>query len=378
MFRFLLPLLAVGIFSCTAESDSPTQDTVAVTEKVDLRYATNFSVEKRGALTILSIGKAWNGASEQFRYVLYPREQHAPKGFPKAQLIPVPIQKLACTGTAHVAMLDLLGVSHKITGLSDSKYIYNPEILQKVKSKEIVPLGNDNALDYEKIIRLQPEVVFSYSIGRNQHYKKIQDLGIPVVMVSEFMEANPLGQLEWIRFLSYFFDKEVYAKEKCQQIFQNYHQLQQQVDSLQLASPRVLTGSAMEGSWYIAGGKSYMAQFIEDAGGQYIWADEGSKAGVAIDFEAVLAKAQSADIWLNVGRASDLASLGQSDPRYKVFEAYQNGAVYNYTARISPQGGYDFFESAKVRPDLVLKDLVHIFYPQLLPQHQGYYYQQLE
>jgi iron complex transport system substrate-binding protein len=67
-----------------------------------------------------------------------------------------------------------------------------------------------------------------------------------------------------------------------------------------------------------------------------------------------------------------------ADSRYTAFKAFKNSKIYSYTARISENGGYDFYESAIVRPDLVLADLIKILYPEKLPEHKLYYYEQLK
>ena len=80
---------------------------------------------------------------------------------------------------------------------------------------------------------------------------------------------------------------------------------------------------------------------------------------------------------MNVGFASDLDSLLAMDTRYAEFKAFAQGSVYNYNARVTDAGGSDYFESGVANPDIILKDLIRIFYPDLLPEHALYYYQQL-
>ena len=121
-----------------------------------------------------------------------------------------------------------------------------------------------------------------------------------------------------------------------------------------------------------------MAKFIQDAGGNYIWQDNDQTGALGLDFETVLDKAQAANIWLNVILADSRNDLAAADERYRNFEAFQHNQVYSYTARISENGGYDFFESALVRPDVVLQDLIRIFHPETLPNHDLYYYKKLE
>ena len=40
-------------------------------------------------------------------------------------------------------------------------------------------------------------------------------------------------------------------------------------------------------------------------------------------------------------------------------------------------GGSDYFETAVVRPDLVLADLVSVLHPEVLPNHQTFWYRRI-
>jgi iron complex transport system substrate-binding protein len=142
--------------------------------------------------------------------------------------------------------------------------------------------------------------------------------------------------------------------------------------------PKVLVGMAQEGSWFLPGAKSYTAQFIEDAGAIYPWSDNTEKGGIPIDFESVLFKGQNADIWINAVLAKNKKDLLSSDSRYAAFKAFKNSEIYSYTARISDNGGYDFYESAIVHPELVLADLIKIFHPKKFPEHKLYYYEKMK
>jgi iron complex transport system substrate-binding protein len=41
-------------------------------------------------------------------------------------------------------------------------------------------------------------------------------------------------------------------------------------------------------------------------------------------------------------------------------------------------GGNDFFESGVINPHLILKDMIKIFHPDLLTDHQLHYYMKLK
>jgi len=114
-----------------------------------------------------------------------------------------------------------------------------------------------------------------------------------------------------------------------------------------------MVGMGFSGNWYVPGGASYVANHISDAGGTYIWQENKDKSSLQLDFETVYEKAQD-------------------------FKALKNNELYNGSRRVSPRGGYDIYESAVVQPDVVLKDLIKAFHPELLPEHAFFYYEKLD
>ncbi|HTL89740.1 MAG TPA: ABC transporter substrate-binding protein, partial [Leptolyngbya sp.] len=73
-----------------------------------------------------------------------------------------------------------------------------------------------------------------------------------------------------------------------------------------------------------------------------------------------------------------LQDVVASDDRYLGFAAVRSGKLFTPTARVSKTGGNDYWESGMANPDVVLADLVRIFHPELLPNHQLVYYRQLK
>ena len=375
LFNILFFLFLCSSFSCSSKIEKGNAENSIQADTIRAAFAKNFTVVIKGDLTILTIGEAWRDSKEKFQYVLYPKGSKAPNGFENAVKIAVPVERVICTGTSQIAFLDFIGATDKIAAISDSKYVFNEKIHKRIKTGNLAELGNDQGLNYEKALSINPELVFAFSFGRTQSHKKFEELGIPVVMISEFMEDNPLGRAEWVVFMSYFFGKSDFAQKEFNKIAKKYLEIQQMSrDIPNEQKPKVLVGMAQEGSWYVPGGKSYTAQFIADAGGNYLWAQNNEKGGIPIDFESVLYKGLDADVWLNVVLARDKKQLYGADSRYASFKAFKNSSIYSYTARISENGGYDFYESGIVRPDLVLADLIKIFHPQKLPEQDLYYY----
>ena len=102
-----------------------------------------------------------------------------------------------------------------------------------------------------------------------------------------------------------------------------------------------------------------------------------SSGWLELSFETVLDRAREAQFWIGVASINTRAELMAQDVRYELFEAYQKKRIYNYNKRIGNNGGFDFFESAYARPDLVLADLIRILHPELLPNHTTYYFKKI-
>ena len=86
----------------------------------------------------------------------------------------------------------------------------------------------------------------------------------------------------------------------------------------------------------------------------------------------ICAAAAAALFALNA-QAADLADLRRRFPKFADARCVRTGYVYNCDRRINPSGGNDFWESGVVRPDLVLRDLVKIFHPELVDDEFVYY-----
>jgi iron complex transport system substrate-binding protein len=85
-----------------------------------------------------------------------------------------------------------------------------------------------------------------------------------------------------------------------------------------------------------------------------------------------------ADYWLHPNSINTLDELQRNDPRYATIPAFRQHRVFNNSLRSTPQGGSDFWESGVVRPHIILRDVISILHPDLLPEHRLVYYKQLQ
>jgi iron complex transport system substrate-binding protein len=348
-------------------------------EKATLTHTDGFTVEYFNSYKVITVATPWPGAIEAEQYVLVQCGAPAPDGFDAAQLIEVPVQTIATMSTSYLPFLDAYGLLDRLVAMDDATWVNNPTVAQRAADGEITQIGYGASVNVEQMIELQPDLTMTYGSGSPDYdaHPVLLNAGLKVVVNAEWLETSPLGRAEWGKFIALFFNQEATAEALFTETAARYDELKAQAAAV-TSKPTVLTDSEYQGSWYVAGGRSFTAQFLADAGAAYLWADDESTGSIPLAFEAVFDTAAEADYWLNAGFVSSLAELQAADERYGEFAAFQEGNVWNNNKRQNANGGNDYYESAVAHPDVVLADLIAIFHPDLLPGHEFVYYQQLQ
>ncbi|WP_149276098.1 ABC transporter substrate-binding protein [Pareuzebyella sediminis] len=377
----------IGIFlilstACKQNHDKATHPDVAKTTPYDISYAQGFSIEKSASgVSIVHLKSPWPNADTSFSYALVPREKLATITLNKDAydaIIPVPVKSIVATSTTHIPALEALGVSDKLVGFPNTDFISSKTTRQRIDKGLVAELGNNETINSEIVLELHPELFVGFGINdENRAYKTIKKAKIPVVYNGDWIEESPLGKAEWIKFFAVFFGKE----KEADSIFKNIALSYQKVKNLAVRAkekPSVLTGGLYKDVWHVAGGKSWMAEFIKDAKGDYLWSASEKTGGIALSMESVLDKAKTADYWLNPSMLTSYEDMIAANRHYTQFEAYKKQHVYTNTLAKGPTGGLMFYEQAPQRPDLVLRDLVHIFHNELLPDHRLIFFKPLK
>ena len=355
---------------------------VGSTLPITIRYAKGFTLAYQGNYKILTVTQPWADAEQAFTYVLIPRGAEIPAEVGNALVIEVPVRSFVAMSTTYYPFLENIGKLDRLVAVDDATYIYNPIVREKAAMGEIAVVGGGMggpSANVERLLELDPDVIMTSASGIPELdvHPKLQEVGLPVVINGDYLEQTPLGRAEWGIFIAAFFDQEQEASQQFDALVQRYEEVSALAANVQ-ERVTVFTNTDYQGTWYVPAGESYAAILIKDAGADYLWADEPGTGALPLSFETVFERAKDADFWLNPGFAASLQDLLAMDARYAEFEAFQTGNVFNYNARVSEAGGMDYFESGVANPDVILKDLIKIFYPELLPEHTLFYYQQLK
>jgi cobalamin transport system substrate-binding protein len=343
------------------------------------QYATGFSFEQHEEFTLVTVTTPWQAATREDvkRYILYPRGSRPPSGYDDALAIETPVRSVITMSTTFLPHLEQLGVVESLVGHDALSWVYSPAVRARGEAGLVTEVGSGNMVDVEQALALAPDVVFTNSYGGDwDAHPALERAGLPTVISGDWVEQSPLGRAEWILFTALFYDKLEIAEQLFGEIERSYLALSRLAGSVP-ERPTVLINAPYQGTWSVSGGDSYAAQFISDAGGEYVWAEDGTAGALFLDFETVFAEAGTADIWINPGVWSSLAQGRAEDRRFERFTAFVDGMVFNNNGRVSEGGGIDYFESGAANPHVVLKDLIWAFHPELVPGYQPFYYQQL-
>ena len=336
--------------------NKPTDRLHETVSSQSMDYATKFNIQADH----LRVMEPWPGSSSAIEY----RFENIP-------------QRVVVTSTTHLPYLELLGLEDKLVGFVGANNIYSEKIYNRLKSGKIIEVGINGKINLELLLASQPDLVIAFDLGgESSTLDKIVEAGIPIVYNSDFLEETALGRAEWIKFFGYIFDESNLADSIFTGMVERYQYLKNLTQNV-TERPSVFSGVVYGDTWFLPGGKNWSAQFIKDAGGTYVWEDNLSSGWLELSFETVLDRAREARFWIGVASINTRTELMAQDTRYELFEAYQEQRIYNYNKRIGNNGGFDFFESAYARPDLVLADLIRILHPELLPDHPTYYFQKI-
>lgn len=372
---FILLSAATFLISCA----SNTTGIDAYTETLyKPSYASGFEIvgaEGRQS-TLLKVFNPWQGAENTETTLFIVRNgEKIPAGF-TGQVVKAGARRIVCLSSTYVAMLDALGQVDRVVGVSGRNYISNKYVTTHPEA--VADIGFDGNIDYELLLAQRPDLVLLFGVsGASGMESKLLEMGIPFCYIGEYLEESPLGKAEWLVAVAELAGEREAGETLFRAIPERYEALRERAAAAAGPQPKVMINTPYGDSWFMASTRSYLARLIADSGGDYIYRRNTSNRSLPIDLEEAYLLTAEADVWLNVGNIPTLGELRTRYPKFADVRCVRQGAVYNCDRRITPAGGNDYWESGVVRPDLVLRDLIRIFHPELVSE-DFYYYRQVE
>ena len=372
-----IALLFLFFISCKEQKD----DTILTNHSkfsTSIKYAKGFDIAYRDGYKVITVKNIWPGSEKEFRYALvkkgHPLEM--PESFD--EIITIPINEIVVTSTTHIPSLEMLEVDTTLVGFPSLDYISSQQTRMRINQGLIKELGKNEDLNTESLLDLNPDVIVGFAIdNHDKTLKTIKKTGIPLVYNGDWTESSPLAKAEWIKFFAAFYDKDTLANRLFSNIENEYLNAKKIAFNAK-SKPTVLSGAMYKDIWYLPQGKSWAAQFIADANGDYLWKETKGTGSHSLSLESVLEKAEHAEIWIGPSYYTNLVQLKKAHAVYQYFDSFKNKKVYSFTNKVGETGGLIYFELAPNRPDIVLKDIIKILHPELLPNHKFYFFDQLK
>ncbi len=366
----LISYLLLFVWACQpAQRENPTSNVEG--REITVKYAKGFNIIDYKDYVEVTIYRPYPGATEPLIYRL--------SRIPTATgAIDIPIDRLVCTSTTHLPALTMLDVATSLVGFPGTDYISDSIQWQRAMSGDLLELGTTSQLDIEQLVALEPDLVMAFSMGsETKQLDKLNELGVEVLYNGDYLEESILGRAEWVKVIGALYDQLDDADSIFNEIEKKYFDLKDKVTNI-TSPPSVLNGLMYGDAWFMPGGQNWGAQVVQEAGGEYLWAEDSSSGWIEVSFESVIDKAQNADFWIGIAHLESLDALSGADKRYEQFAPFSTGNVFSYGVKRGPGGGITYLELGYARPDIVLADMIKIIHPDLLPDHELYFYGQLK
>lgn len=335
----------------------------------DIQYASGLSIYKYNGYSVVKVTNPWPDANRDFTYILQEKNAVVPDSLHQYTTIPVPLKSIVVTSTTNIPFLEMLGVENKLVGFPHTDYVSSPKTRALIDQGIVKNVGQNERLNMEKLIDLSPELIVTFGVDNNNPMiKNLEKSGLKVMIQGDWMEQSPLGKAEWLKLYAALFGKEKEAKQLFETIVKEYETAKTSVKNKK-AKATVLYGNMYQDQWFVAKGNSWVAQFLKDAKANYLWANEKGTGSLPLTFEKVLEKAKNADVWIAAGTFKTLNDLSANNPHYTQFDAFGKKNVYTFESKLGATGGTIYYELGPSRPDLILKDYIKIFHPELLPNY---------
>lgn len=348
--RLVLLFLISSIVLAGCSNETPQAQTLKDWEKIPLKYSKNFQLFKKGDSFMLKI-----------------IDPDTKKPVRSIEINPGESERVICLTATVTGMFCELNKREHIIGVTAENQLYDSTLKKLFSKGRIQEFGDFTQLSLERIVKASPDLIlYNYVNNEFPHQKKLERLGVKVIVVNDWLEAHPLAKAEWIKVVGAMTGKYDEASGRFNEIEKRYLSFAKSVDSIS-EKPTIISGNLIGDQWYTPSGENYFGILIADAGGDYVYKESTGPKSLSLTLEQILEDNQETEIWLNPGVPTKKQLL-QLNPHSRLLKASEN-SVYCYSG-----SNNKFWEQSASRPDLMLEDLIHVFHPELDPHYNFHYY----
>lgn len=339
----------------------------------EVRYAVGFTLQRKGDVVRIAV----KGDSLHTQATYYLVKDSATDVPTDGKKVLVPIKRMVSTSTTHYEPIVMLGELQSLVGICNPERTYNPAVRQAFAEQKIANLGDNYTINRERLLEVNPNAILtSRYAAADQATDALEQSGHLLLFNQEWQEHTLLGRAEWLKFIAAFYGKLPLADSLFTVTVENYSILQEKAGKAS-NKPKIMSGCGFHGTWYVPGGASYMADLYRSAGGDYIYSTDTHTGSLPINLETVLTDFSNAEYWFGV-QEKTIAEVLAVEPRVADMKPVKSGLIYNYNKRRGENGSTDFWEGAVSHPDWLLADVIAVLHPDILPNHQFIYLEQVK
>lgn len=331
-------LSAVGITfviltACGNHNNETAVQDKKATEKMELKYAEQFSVEYYDDNTsLISI-------NDGRQYLIVPPETDVPEDVSDSvTVIKQPVENIYTAASSAVDLINETDSFDKIYAVSTARKDWAlPYMQEALDSGQILYAGKYSSPDYEMLLTgncgLAIESTMIYHSP--EIMEQLENQGIPVIVERSSYESHPLGRMEWIKLYGLILGKE----KEAEQFFNEKSEI---IDDIQsdgnTGKTAIFFYITSNGSVNVRKTGDYISKMIELAGGNYILdseslnVKENALSTMNMQFETFYALAKDADyiIYNSTvdGELKNIDQLIEKNTLLSDFKAVKNNNVW--------------------------------------------------
>ena len=372
--RLALPLccLALAASACDREggkAESPGADPVAGARPAFLRIG-EFSVHHVSDTRT----EVRDGAGRTL--TLIPHGAPLPPDCDPKRVVRVPVKRVAAYGYFDVATLRVLGVMHEVlAGVTVPEEEWagcGADIAQAMKEGRIAYLGEATGIDYERLKQLEPDLVLTWDPSS---IPLLDDLKIPAVITSTPQATCLNAKMRYVQFLAPFFGRE--AEARADAYFARVDAALSDIRARTVAAPekpKVMWGDIYEKRVLVEPGNAWVGELVGLAQSDYQFKDVFGTSCIEIAMERFLYSGEDADIYFTYrgkkSGATSKAAIARTNPLIKNIAPLRTREGRVYVPATCYLQSMD-------KLDEVLTEISAILHPDLYPNHQLRYFEQL-
>ena len=356
-FLQALPLSTLALVGCGSTKTAPADtDELVFSHSYPLDYATQFTADcYEGGYTLLTIPE--DGA----KFLVVPEDAAEVTNLPEdVTVLRQPVENIYLVSTSVMDLFIALdGLDSIALSGTKAEGWYLDEAKAAMNAGRIAYAGKYSAPDYEQILAADCGLAIENTMIYHtpEVKEQLERFDIPVLVERSSYEGSPLARMEWLKFYGILLGKEELAEQVFAQQVERITPLLDQPSTGKSCAFFSITANNLAN---VRKGGDYVAQMIEMAGADYVFADltdsGNNLSTMNLPLEDFYAGARNADFLIYnstiEGVVHTTDELIAKCSLLADFKAVQNGNVWCTTQ--------SFFQQSMSLADFIL-DLHRVF-----------------